>query len=92
MVIKVQRERVSGRRVAEHRKNPSETDKIRPQTDKIHEKTDSFSSETDSLQGERTGIYQASPKTARGAGSDDFRFSSIFRASASEIGSVLSGG
>ena len=51
MFIKVQGERTSGRRGAEPRKNPSETDSIIPQTDKIHEKTDSFSSETDSFQG-----------------------------------------
>ena len=85
MFIRVHRERASGRRVVEPRKP-------RQKWTESHRKRTKFTRKRTVFSGNGQTFHQAFPKTISGAGAVVFRFSSIFRAAASEIGSVLSGG
>ena len=85
MFIRGQGERASGRRVAEPRK-------ISQKRTESHLKRTKFTRKRTVFSRNGQTIHQAFPKTISGAGSVVFRFSSIFRAAASEIGSVLLGG
>ena len=92
MFIRNQGERASGRSVAEYRKNSQKRTESSPKRTKFTRKRTVFLQKRTVFRGNGQTFHQAFPKTISGAGSVVFRFSSIFRAAASEIGSVLLGG